>query len=362
MVSVVARYSASLAVIVGLALLAVVMGQADQGLQRFLWIVTGAVVVLTLYSILIWPFLRPWWDRMSLKQHEAIVGWLFVAPWVVGFLAFGLGPMVFSLFVSFTKYNIIGTPHWIGLQNYQFIFQHDPQFPVSLYNTIWLVVVKTPFVMVGSLVLALLLNQKIPGQRLFRTIYYMPVVVTGVAAIFLWVWVLYPRGILNQALAFLHLPTPLWFFDPSWTKPAMVVMGMWYIGGGMLLLLAALTGIPKHLYEAADVEGAGPWRKFRSITIPMLSPTLFYMLLTNIIGGFQVFNSAYVISTSSGVGTNPGDPQQSLLFYELVIFEHFRDFDMGYASALAWILFVIILAITLLQLWLGKKWVYYEGG
>lgn len=359
---IVTRFALPLVVIAVMAVIASLMGQVDAGLQRFLWIVTGALVLITLYANLIWPFVRPLWDRCSLKTQEGITGWMFVLPWVIGFLTFGLGPMIFSLYVSFTRFDIVNPPKWIGLTNYQFIFQHDPNFPVSLYNTIWLVVIKTPIVMVGSLILALLLNQKIPGQRIFRTIYYMPVVITGVAAIFLWVWLLYPRGLVNEVLTWLHLQGPLWFFDPSWTKPAMVFMGMWYIGGGMLLLLAGLNGIPQQLYEAADVEGAGPFRKFFNITIPMLSPTLFYMVLTNIIGGFQVFNSAYVISTSSGVGTNPGDPQKSLLFYEVNLFVHFKSLEMGYASALAWILFVIILAITLFQLWLGKRWVYYEAG
>jgi multiple sugar transport system permease protein len=142
----------------------------------------------------------------------------------------------------------------------------------------------------------------------------------------------------------------------------MVIMGLWYIGGGALILLAGLTGIPRSLYEAADVEGAGPLRKFFSITIPMLSPTLFFILLTNIIGGFQVFNSAFVISTSAGVGTNPGDPAQSLLFYEVYLYTQFKSLNMGYACALAWFLFVIIMIITAIQLYLSKRWVYYESG
>lgn len=360
--SVITRYGLPLVAIAAVAGLAVLMGPVDSGLQQFLWIVTGTIALLTFYSFFVWPFVRPLWERMSLKAQEGVTGWLFVLPWVFGFVVFGLGPILFSLFVSFTRYDIINTPQWVGWLNYDFIFHHDPNFPISLRNTLWLVIVKTPIVMAASLILAILLNQQIPGQRVFRTIYYMPVVVTGVAAIFLWVWLLYPKGLVNEVLSWFHIHGPLWFFDPAWTKPAMVFMGMWYIGGGMLLLLAGLNGIPKQLYEAADVEGAGPIRKFFRITIPMLSPTLFYMLLTNIIGGFQVFNSAYVISTSSGVGSNPGDPAQSLLFYEVNLFVHFKSLEMGYASALAWILFVIILAITLFQLWLGTKWVYYETG
>jgi multiple sugar transport system permease protein len=173
--------------------------------------------------------------------------------------------------------------------------------------------------------------------------------------------VLNPTGILNRALGLFHIYQPLWFFDPGWTKPGLVVMSVWYIGSPMLILLAGLNGIPKQLYEAADVEGAGVLRKFWSITLPMLSPTLFFIILTNIIGAFQVFNSAFVISTSSGVGTAPGDPQQSLLFYEVYMYTKFKALDMGYACALAWILFVIIMAITAIQLYLSRRWVYYES-
>jgi multiple sugar transport system permease protein len=192
----------------------------------------------------------------------------------------------------------------------------------------------------------------------------MPTVITGVAAIFLWVWVLNPRGILNQALTHVGVSNPpLWFIDPAWTKPGLVVMSMWYLGSPMLILLAGLNGIPRVLYEAAEAEGAGLFRKFRHITLPMLSPTLFFLILTNIIGAFQVFNSAYVISTATNPSmTNPGDPDQSLLFAEVYMYTKFRPplYEMGYACALAWIIFVIIMIITVVQLWLSRKWVYYE--
>jgi multiple sugar transport system permease protein len=310
----------------------------------------------------------------SLRWREALTGYMFVAPWIVGFLVFSLAPMALSLYASFSHYDIVHLPKWEGLFNYQYMLEHDGQFRLSLYNTFWYVIVKTPVVIVASLLLALLMAQQVPGIKFFRTIFYMPTVITGVAAIFLWVWILWPTGLLNHALTpiqnftqmitFGHVQAKeiLWFFDPAWTKPALVIMGLWYIGGGALILLAGLTGIPKSLYEAADVEGAGPLRKFFSITLPMLSPTLFFILLTNIIGGFQVFNSAYVISTSSGVGTNPGDPGQSLLFYEVYLFTYFKNLNMGYACALAWFLFVIIMIITAIQLYLSKRWVYYETG
>lgn len=297
----------------------------------------------------------------SQRRREAVTGYLFASPWIFGFLAITLGPMLFSLYASFTSYHITDTPQWLGAQNYQFILQHDPDFSTSLGNTVWYVIVKTPVVISLSLVIAVLMNQNVPGVKIFRTIYYMPTVITGVAAIFLWVWVLNPSGILNTALAYFHLAQPNWFYDPAWSKPGLIVMGAWYIGSPVLLLLAGLTGIPRHLYEAAEIDGAGMLRKFWNVTIPMLSPTLFFLVLTNIIGAFQVFNSAYVISTSGNGNTQPGDPQRSLLFYEVYLYNHFKVQEMGYTCAIAWILFVIVLAVTLFQLWLSRRWVYYES-
>jgi len=334
----------------------------EPALGTFLWVVAAVVGGGVLLQPMAREATRPLWSRLKRTKREAITGYLFAAPWIFGFLVFTLGPMLFSLYASFCKYDIVNAPVWKGWNfNYGFIFMHDPQFIISLKNTFWYVLVKTPAIIIVSLLAALLMNQRVPGVRVFRTIYYMPTVITGVAAIFLWVWVLSPRGILNHGLSLLGIQGPLWFFDPSWTKPGLVIMSLWYLGSPMLILLAGLNGIPKSLYEAAEVEGAGILRKFRSITIPMLSPTLFFIILTNIIGAFQVFNSAYVISTSSGAGSNPGDPDQSLLFYEVYMYVKFRVLDMGYACALAWIIFVIILIITGIQLYLSQRWVYYES-
>jgi multiple sugar transport system permease protein len=334
----------------------------EPALGTFLGVVAAGAIVLAVGAPLVRPITGPLWVRLKRPQREAITGYLFASPWMIGFLVFTLGPMLFSLYCSFCKYDIVNTPIWKGWNyNYGFILHQDPKFPVALKNTFWYVIVKTPVLVSFALVFAALMNTNVPGIRYFRTIYYMPTVITGVAAIFLWVWVLNPNGILNHGLAFLHIYQPLWFYDPKYTKPGLVVMGLWYLGSPMLVLLAGLNGIPRSLYEAADVEGAGPIRKFWNITLPMLSPTLFFIVLTNIIGAFQVFNSAFVISTSSGVGHDPGDPQQSLLFYEVYMYTYFKSLDMGYACALAWILFVIIMVITVIQLYLSKKWVYYES-
>lgn len=294
------------------------------------------------------------------KRQEALTGYLFAAPFLVGFLGLTLGPMLFSLYTSFTDYNITTAPEWTGLDNYDYILTEDDRFRTALGNTFYYVLLKTPLIIVVSLLLALLMRVEVPGRRVFRTIYYLPTVLTGVSSIFLFIWVLSPTGLLNNGLDAIGIRGPNWFFDPQWTKPGLVVMSLWTIGTPLLIMLAGLNGIPRDLYEAADIDGAGPWSKFWKITIPMLSPTLFFLVVTNIIFAFQVFNSAYVISTTVGT-KSPGDPAQSLLFYEVYLYlRAFRDLQMGFASALAWILFAIIMVVTAIQLWLSKRWVYYE--
>jgi multiple sugar transport system permease protein len=295
----------------------------------------------------------------SQRRREAAYGYLFALPFIVGFLSLTLGPMLFSLYASFTEYGIVTAPKWIGLENYNEIFRFDEKFRISLRNTVFYVMIKTPLAISLALGLAMLLNMNIPFKAFFRTIFYLPTVLTGVAAVFLWVWVLNPTGLLNRGLGLVGINGPNWFYDPNWSKPGLVVMAMWYVGGPMLIFLAGLNGIPVQLYEAAEIDGAGALRRFWSVTIPMLSPTIFFLVVTNIIGAFQVFTSAYVVSTTAG--TVAGDPAQSLLFYEVYLYERaFKNLEMGYASALAWILFAIVMAITGLQLWLAKKWVHYE--
>jgi multiple sugar transport system permease protein len=307
-------------------------------------------------------------NRMGrMQRSEAITGWLFVAPWVIGFLAFTLGPMLFSLYASFTEYGITTAPKWIGLQNFREIFTADRFFWISLKNTFWMVLVNTPLIIILSLVIALLLNMELPGSSFFRTMIYLPAVLSGVASIFLWEWILSPDGLFNQGLSLLGIRGPAWFTDATWTKPALVIMGLWWIGTEVVIYLAALKGIDKTLYEAAKIDGASFWAQSWFITLPLLSPTTFFLVITNVIGIFQIFSTAYIITTDPAVPT-VGGPEHSLLFYVLYLYK--RAFgqqvgsgtlEMGYASALAWILFMMILAITLLQLWLSKRWVHYEA-
>ncbi|MGB8981610.1 MAG: sugar ABC transporter permease [Anaerolineales bacterium] len=295
--------------------------------------------------------------------REEMTGWLFAMPWILGFIFFTAGPMLFSLYTSFTKYNIIAAPKWIGLENYENLFTQDPLFYKSMANTFWMVMVKMPLVMVVAIGCALLLNVDLPGGKFFRTIIYLPNVLSGIAAIFLWQWILSPKGLLNSALATFDIQGPGWFVDPAWTKPGMVIMGMWWIGGNVLIYLAGLKGIPRELYEAAEIDGAGGWQKAWYVTLPLLSPTIFFEVVTGIIGTFQIFTTAFILT---GKESPLGGLGQSMLFYVLYLYDRAfgkvgpGGFQMGYASAMAWVLFVIILLITGLQLWLAKRWVYYE--
>lgn len=303
---------------------------------------------------------RPW---LTPARREAINGWLFALPWVFGLIVFTAGPMLFSLYAGFTRYNITTAPQWIGWQNYQAIAQDD-FFWKALYNTFWMVLIKTPLVLIVSLGIALLLNIDLPGEKFFRSIIYFPNVLSGIAAIFLWMWILAPNGLLNRGLEIFGIRGPGWFVDPDWTKPGMVVMGMWWIGGNILIYLAALKGIPRSFYEAAEIDGATAWSQVRYITLPLLTPAIFFEIVTSIIGTFQIFTTAYIIS---GADAATGGPGQSMLFYVLYLYSRAfgrvgpAGFQMGYASALAWILFLIILVITLIQLRLANRWVYYES-
>lgn len=299
---------------------------------------------------------------LSPARKEALTGWLFAAPWLLGLLIFTAGPMLFSLYASFTRYNITTPPQWIGLQNYQNLFTDD-WFYKALGNTFWMVVVKLPIVTVTSIFIAMLLNLGLSGEKFFRSIIYLPNVLSGAAAIFLWQWILAPNGLLNRGLEAIGINGPGWFVNPAWTKPGMVVMGMWWIGSNILIYLAALKGIPRTFYEAAEIDGAGEWAKIRHITLPLLTPAIFFQVVTGIIGTFQIFTTAYILS---GQNSATGGPGQSLLFYVLYLYNRAfgrtgpSGFQMGYASAMAWILFAIILLITLIQLRLARRWVFYE--
>ena len=292
----------------------------------------------------------------SLAQRETLTFYLLISPWLAGFFVFVLGPMIASLFISFTRWDLLSPAKFIGLQNYEKMFTRDPLFWQSLKVTAIYTVVYIPLELAGGLVLALLMNQKLRFVGLFRTIYYLPSVLPGVAFVVLWMWILHPDvGLLNTLLSYVGIQGPRWLVDPRWALPALLIMSLWGLGRSMVIYLASLQGIPEHLYEAAAIDGAGSWQSFWRITLPMLTPTIFFNLVLSVISTFQTFTSAFVATD--------GGPLDSTLFYVLYLFRQaFQYFNMGYASALAWVLFVIILALTLLIVRSSDRWVYYEGG
>lgn len=292
------------------------------------------------------------------RQREALWGYLFIAPWLIGFLAFVLGPTLFSLYASFTNYDVTSRFDWVGIRNYAQLVTTDTRFWKALSNTGYYALFAVPLGIATGLLIATLLNQKVRGQRLFTTIFFLPKVLTGVAVLLLWLWVFNPQvGLVNSGLSHLGVPQdrlPLWFSDPLWSKPALIVMSVWGAAGGFVFYLAALKGVPRDLYESAQMDGASPWRQFWAVTVPMISPVIFFKLITGIAGALQFWSESLVLTR--------GGPSDSTLFYGLYIWQTaFTDLNMGYASAMAWVLLLVTLAITGLQLWFSRRWVHYEG-
>lgn len=292
---------------------------------------------------------RRWVDRPEFW------GFLFVTPWLLGFLIFTAGPMLASLYLSLTKYDLANM-EFVGMENYRRLLFKDELFWKSLRVTVLYALFTVPLGIAGSLSLALLLNQKVRGQRIFRTLFYLPSLVPAVASAILWQWIFNAdNGLLNSGLALFGLPNIEWLQDERYTLGAFVLMSLWGIGGGrMVIFLAGLQGISETYYEAARIDGASPAQQFRSVTLPLLSPVMFFNLILGVIGAFQVFTSSYVMTG--------GGPNNASLFYALYLFRNaFEQFKLGKASAMAWILFVILLLLTLVQFWGSKRWVHYEG-
>lgn len=289
-------------------------------------------------------------------MKENIQGYIFILPWLIGLLAFTLGPMIFSFITSFADYNMLKI-EFIGIRNYVRMFTADQLFWRSLSNTAIYALLNIPLVTAGGVIVAVILNNSIFGLRTFRTIYYLPSVMVGVGTYFLWMLLLNPAdGMVNTILGFIGIKGPAWLTDPNWTKPAIVLMHLWGLGGQMLLYLARLQSIPQDYYEAAALDGAGSLRKFFNITVPLLSPIIFYNLTIGIIGAFQVFQEGYIFS-----GDGSGNPAGSLLFYNLHLWNQaFKNFRTGYANALCWFLFAVVMIMTLLNQTISKKWVYEE--
>lgn len=313
------------------------------------------VVLVVGVAFLVFFILRTTGSKLMLR--EALGGYFMALPWLLGLSIFVAGPIFCSLIYSLCDYQVLTPARYLGLLNYKRLLFEDELFYKCLYNTLYYTLLYVPLSITGALALALLLNAKLTGIRYYRTFFYTPSIVSGIAVCVLWMWLLNPEsGLINHFLEFIGIPGPLWLQDKHWSKMAIVLMSLWGVGGGMVIFLAGLQGIPSTLYEAARIDGAGWWRSFRHVTLPMLTPTIFFCLIVGFIGGFQIFTQAYVMTDGKG------GPADSTLFYALYLFRHaFEYFNMGYASALAWVLFVVVLFVTVSQMLLARHWVYYEG-
>lgn len=291
---------------------------------------------------------------LTLREREEVDFYLFIGLWLIGFILFTGGPILASFWFSFTNWTGITTGEWVGLQNYQTLLFTDPLFWTATRNTFLYSFGAVTLGTVGALFVALLLNQKLPGTTFLRIIYYIPSIASGVAVSILWIWLFNPQsGLVNYLLSLVGIQGPLWLASPQWALPALIIKSLWAIGANMIILLAGLQAVPTSLYDAAKIDGANPVREFQHVTLPMLSPVLFYVLVISTIASFQILTDVLVM-TQGGPGT------ATFVFVYFIYQAAFQYLKMGYASALAWILFMIILGLTLLQLWGSKKWVYYE--
>lgn len=289
-----------------------------------------------------------------MRTREALTGYLFLSPWLLGFLVFWVAASVSSLYFSFTDYSVLSEPRWVGLYNYVKLFTRDRLFVQSVTNTLYYVMIQVPLALVLSFSLALLLNTRVHGMTTFRTMIYLPSVVPTVATVAVWMWMFTPRiGLITVFLQTLGITPPNWLGNPVWSKPALILITLWGVGNKVVIFLAGLLSISEHLYEAAEVDGASGLQKLFRITIPMVTPTIFYNLIMTIIQAFQVFAVAYI-----GTG---GGPMNSTRFYMLKLYGHaFNKLEMGYASAMAWPLFIMILVLTVVVFRLGELWVHYD--
>jgi multiple sugar transport system permease protein len=295
----------------------------------------------------------------GLARQEAVYGFLFVAPWIVGFLLWVAGPMLFSLALVFTQWRILSPPQFVGLDNIATMLS-DKFVGIALVNTAYFTFIYVPLNLMVALGLAMLVNLHARGIGALRTLYYLPSVTPTVAYTALWIWILNADyGLINLLLRQVGIHGPRWLGDPNWAKPALILLSLWGFGSVALIFLAALQGVPEALYEAAALDGAGRWTKFWHVTLPMISPAILFNLVIGMINSFQIFTSAYVIAQ----GGTPGGPANSTLFLVIYLYNAgFHDFQMGYASAIAWLIFLIVLVLTTVQFVSSRTWVHYESG
>lgn len=295
--------------------------------------------------------------RRRFFTRTDLVGYLFISPWIIGFLVFTLFPFIASLIISLTNWEIVGDWEFVGTANYQKMLSgNDRLFTESLKVTFTYSLTRVPLIQIFALALACLLNQPIKGRALFRTIFYLPAVTAGVATAYLWAYLFSSNGgIINTVLGLVGIEGPNWLYSVEWSLPTLIILSCWNVGTSMLIYLAALQAVPESLHEAAMIDGAGVLKRFWHVTVPMITPAIFFNMVLGVIGSFQGFTDAFIITQ--------GGPGYSTLLYTLYLYRTaFNDLHMGYAAALAWILFLILMAFTAVQMVLSKRWVYYEGG
>ena len=296
---------------------------------------------------------------------------LLMSPGLIGFSIFFGYPLVMSVYLSFTHYDLLSPPRWIGLANYRYLFGSDPQVWPAIKNTLWIIVIAVPLQVIFAFSMALLLTRARRGAGFFRTVFYLPALAPPVAATLGFVYLLNPEtGPVNTILGHLGIQGPLWFHSPSWSKPSLLLLGLWGIGNIMIIFLAAVLEVPQQLYESAELDGAGPWQRMRWVTLPIVSPVILFSIVISVIAGLQYFTQAYVAANiaagqASQAGSNEttlGYPENSTLFYPVLLYQHgFRYFNMGYASAMAMMLLVVAFALTLVILLNSRRWVHYQG-
>ena len=297
-----------------------------------------------------------WGGISKLQRREAIEGILMALPWMIGFVIFTAGPMLAAIYLGLTRWDIITPPRFVGLSNYVELFTRDRLFLQSVRVTTFYTIMSVPIHVIFGFLLASLLNAKVPGTNVFRSIFYLPSVLPLVASAVLWSWLLNPEfGLVNFALSRIGIAVPGWLTSETWALPAIVFMNVQFIGITMVIMLAGLQRVPQELYEAAELDGAGRWHRLRYVTLPMMSSVIFFTIVININNSFQTFTQAYVMTN--------GGPSNATLFYMLYLYNNaFRFYKMGYASAMALVLFIVMVVITLLQFGLSRRWVYTEEG
>ena len=296
--------------------------------------------------------------RMSQTTRNKINGVLFALPWLIGLLVFWIYPTIASAYYSFTKFNAVQSPEWIGFSNYIQLFTADDTFWLAVYNTAYFAIISIPLAIIVSFGLAMMLNAKISFQTVYRTIYFLPTLVPEIALSLVWVYLFTPgSGLVNVPFDWLGIKGPCWLTCPAWSRPTIILLALWIVGQQVILYLAGLQDVPQDFYDAADVDGANFLHKFRHVTIPMMTPVVFFHLVTSVIGALQFFTVPYIMTGGTGF------PAGSLMFYSIYLYKNaFQYFNMGYASAMAWLLFMVALLVTLVIFRSARMWVFYAGG